>query len=425
MGKYISKTIIIALILCSVCFVTYKFYDVSNVEDTSTKNIKQNNNMLSMMIETEARSGKYELTPSSSWPTDSYVFNESLSKCENGGTLSWDDTNKKVVFEGNNIDKCYVYFNVYAPPSIIDYCTSGQSLSSCITTFGNQGSDISNIYIHDSNLENGAGDNSYRFAGANPNNYVCFGSDDATCPHENLYRIIGLIDGKIKLILSDGATTDMLGTDGGYYNTYSGASYNSSGYKGNGDLSKIGIYYWNKIIENTWSSTTTNTTNLNTNFLTYLDTKNTKWKEMIDDTTWYVGGLLYNNAAYTNAKTTYDYELGTNKGKTTITSKIGMMYLSEYYYGAAPEYWAKRGFDVSNGEDYRKAKDYNWLCIGLPEWTISRSTSGYNALCISANGALCDLRVDTTYVVRQSFNLISSVTYVSGTGTSTDPIRVK
>jgi hypothetical protein len=63
---------------------------------------------------------------------------------------------------------------------------------------GKQGEN--NIYYHDSNLENGAGDNSYRYAGANPNNYVCFGSDEATCPHENLYRIIGLIDGKIKLI---------------------------------------------------------------------------------------------------------------------------------------------------------------------------------------------------------------------------------
>lgn len=31
-----------------------------------------------------------------------------------------------------------------------------------------------------------AGDNSYRYAGVNPNNYVCFGSDEATCPTDNL-----------------------------------------------------------------------------------------------------------------------------------------------------------------------------------------------------------------------------------------------
>ena len=37
-----------------------------------------------------------------------------------------------------------------------------------------------------------AEDNSYRYAGANPNNYVCFGSDEETCPADNLYRIIGV-----------------------------------------------------------------------------------------------------------------------------------------------------------------------------------------------------------------------------------------
>ena len=106
---------------------------------------------------------------------------------------------------------------------------------------GTQGAN--NIYYHNSELTNGAGDNSYRFAGANPNNYVCFGSDDATCPTENLYRIIGVIDGKVKLISADGATTDMLGTDGGYINTYQTAwGSDSSYYKGNGDLTKIGTY---------------------------------------------------------------------------------------------------------------------------------------------------------------------------------------
>ena len=153
--------ITIAVILCSVCFVAYKFFNATKVEDTSTKNIKQNNNMLSMMIEIEAGSGKYEMTSTSSWPTGSYVFNSELSKCENGGTLQWDDTNKKVLFEGNNIDKCYVYFDVYIKPSL--------SISNYIKNLytGTQGEN--NIYYHDSSLTNGAGDNSYRYAGANPN----------------------------------------------------------------------------------------------------------------------------------------------------------------------------------------------------------------------------------------------------------------
>ena len=48
-------------------------------------------------------------------------------------------------------------------------------------------------------LANSAGDNSYRYAGANPNNYVCFGSTANTCPSKNLYRIIGVFGDQVKL----------------------------------------------------------------------------------------------------------------------------------------------------------------------------------------------------------------------------------
>ena len=42
------------------------------------------------------------------------------------------------------------------------------------------------LYYHDADLANGAEDNSYRYAGANPNNYVCFGSTTTPCP-EKIY----------------------------------------------------------------------------------------------------------------------------------------------------------------------------------------------------------------------------------------------
>ena len=56
------------------------------------------------------------------------------------------------------------------------------------------------IYYHTSSLANGAGDNSYRFSGANPNNYICFGSTASTCPSNNLYRIIGVFGDEVKII---------------------------------------------------------------------------------------------------------------------------------------------------------------------------------------------------------------------------------
>ena len=263
----------ITILLFCLCLLTYNFYNDSSIDDTSINNIKPHN-MLSIMLESSDGSGNYVMTTQNSWPTDGYVFNSELSKCENGGTLSWDKTNKRVEFSGNNIDKCYVYFDVDTSMSLAEYVVSQYT--------GTQG--VNGIYYHDANLTDGAGDNSYRYAGANPNNYVCFGSDDATCPTENLYRIIGVIDGKVKLIHAYGATTTMLGTNEGYVSTY-GSAFS---YKGNGDLTKIGRYKWNKTGDNTWSTSTTNTINLNNNFLTYLDSKNTKWKTMIADTTWYV-----------------------------------------------------------------------------------------------------------------------------------------
>ena len=502
MGKFITRTITIGVVLCGICFVTCNFHAATNIEDTPTNKINQNNNMLSMMLETDSGSGQYEKTSLSSWPTNGYVFNEQMSKCEQGSILKWDDANKKVIMEGNVSDKCYVFFDKYNPIKINSYsitpngnkitisisATSGtgtitkyfyskddgasyvESTSNTYTftnlakgTYkikayvldsnnkiseyisknieitsmnlseyvmsqytGTQGEN--NIYYHDANLTNGAGDNSYRFAGANPNNYVCFGSDDTICPHENLYRIIGLIDGKVKLISADGATTDMLGTDEGYVNTYQAANRRySSYYKGNGDLTKIGSYKWNIAGDNTWSTSTTNTTNLNKNFLAYLDGKNAKWKKMIADITWYVGGITRANGHNSNAKTAYDYEVGANKDTTTtVTSKIGMMYVSEYYYAASKDYWTLPGAN-NEGNDYRTAVNDNWLYTGLYEWAISRYSVGSDdAYGVSGGGFIVGDAVDDSngIAVRPSFSLSSSIKFTSGEGTKNSPIRI-
>ncbi len=415
MKKNIVK--ILAVILCSVCFVIYRFYNATNVGDTSIKDIKQNNDMLSMMLETSAGSGKYEVSSLNTWPTDGYVFNSELSKCENGSAITWDEETNALSFSGNKSEKCYIYFDKVL--TLTSYIISQYT--------GTQGEN--GLYHHDSSLTNGAGDNSYRFAGANPNNYVCFGNNAETCSTDNLYRIIGVIDGKVKLILSDGATTDMLGTDGGYVTPYSESGWTSSNYKGNGDLSKIGTYHWNTSGKNIWSSSTTNTTNLNTN---YIKNIGTKWKAMIDDTIWYVGGMVLDNGINTNVKTAYSYEIGANKdASTAVTTKIGMMYLSEYYYGATPYYWTFPG-NNTNKNDYRKSINDNWMHIGLSEWTISRDSLYTNlTFSVSSSGNIGHAFVssgvggDIGEVIRPVFCLKSSVQYSSGTGTSTDPIRIK
>ena len=327
---------------------------------------------------------------------------------------------------------------------VSDVAKKGDNLITAIQNLSTKSKpSYTGLYHHDASLTNGAGDNSYRFAGADPNNYVCFGSDDATCPTENLYRIIGVIDGKVKLIHAYGATTTMLGTDEGYVKTYQEAMSSNlelaqSFYKGKEDFTKIGTYKWNKTRNNTWSASTTNTINLNTNFLTYLDGKNTKWKNMIADTTWYVGGMSSTNGALSNAKTAYNYEVGANKdATTTVTSKIGLMYVCEYYYGATPDYWMLPGYDTNGnvndagtawiGEDYSKAYNDNWMSTGLIEWTLSRySDDSSRAFYVIDLGFV--VGVDVGYsrglVLRPSFSLSSSIKFTSGEGTAVNPIRI-
>ncbi len=329
--------------------------------------------------------------------------------------------------------------------SVSDVAKSGDNLVTAIENLSTKSKpSYTGLYHHDASLTNGAGDNSYRFAGADPNNYVCFGSDDTTCPTENLYRIIGVIDGKVKLIHAYGATTTMLGTNEGYAKTYKEAWGDNlelvqSFYKGKEDFAKIGTYKWNKTGDNTWSTSTTNTINLNTNYLTYLDGKNTKWKTMIADTTWYVGGMTPANGALSNAKTAYNYEVGANKdATTTVTSKIGLMYVSEYYYGATPDYWMLPGYDTNGnvndagtawiGEDYSKAINDNWLYTGLFEWTISRWSDGSDgAFDVDVYGDVDDSGVGYSDgdAVRPSFSLSSSIKFTSGEGTAVNPIRIK
>ena len=331
---------------------------------------------------------------------------------------------------GKNLNGKLMIQKEKVPSNIADVAKNGDNLVTALETLGAKGNlSLTGLYHHDASLTNGAGDNSYRFAGANPNNYVCFGSDEVTCPNENLYRIIGVIDGKVKLIHADGATTDMLGTDGGYVNTYQALLGNfSQYYKGNGDLTKIGSYQWDKIGDNTWSTSTTNTINLNTNYLTYLDSKNTKWKTMIVDTAWHVGGMNYNNGLATNAKTAYDYEVGVNKdANTTVTSKIGLMYVSDYYYAASKDYWILPGYN-SSGNNYKKSTNDNWLYTGLSEWTISRNSDGSgDAFAVARDGTVRGVAVGRSNgsAARPSFSLSSSIKFTSGEGTAVNPIRIK
>ncbi len=427
-------SIFLLCVVASIILVVKKSNSV--YEEESKPKVVKHKSMLSMNLEQTAGSGDYKTVTQSSWPTEGYKFNAELSKCENGSTLSWDDTKKAVIMQGNVSDKCYVYFDIWIP-SIADYCTSGTDLATCVKNFGDQGPSVSNIYIHNSSLTNGAGDNSYRYAGANPNNFVCFGSDASPCPIDNLYRIIGVFgenyhgaNGKqlVKLIKYDYMTTDELGTDGDYSQTYKEWGMDST-YKGTyGDGERIGVYYWNYkatgSATNTWSTSLLNKTNLNTNFINNIGTT---WANKIATVTWKVGGNTWANIGTKTSSVAYTNEItnpvttNTTDNATTYSAKIGLMYVSDYGFAASPDAWTLTMSSYNN----TTATNNNWLYMGLFEWTISRTAGdSLSADDVRSAGGLGTLSVSYYRGVRASFSLESSVSYVSGSGSMSDPVRI-
>ena len=467
-------------------------------EEEECKQIKKHVDTISMMLETEAGSGNYEMTTSSSWPTDGYVFNTELSKCENGGELSWDDANKTVLMSGNVSDKCYVYFDKYNSITINNNSITSNGNSITITidatagtgtiakylyskdngvsyvqsanntyTFtgldkgtynikayvqdsngknseiisktieitsitladyvkslytGTQGNN--GIYYHDANLTNGAGDSSYRYSGANPNNYVCFGTNTTPCPTDNLYRIIGVFGNNVKLIKYDYATSALLGTDGEYQGT---GTPNSSYYKGS--LTTINTYYWNNSTKkNTWSESLLNKTNLNTNFINNIGTE---WANKIATTTWKVGGNTYANIRDVIPATAYQNEIvnpvttNTTDNATEYSAKIGLMYVSDYGFGADPSAWTTTLYNYDGSVNGSTIRSLNWMHMGYYDWTLSRLAvySSY-AFNVSFDGRVNDFSVLNNRAVRPSFNLESSITYVSGSGSASDPMVI-
>ena len=377
-----KKVLLISGILLTFVIGVYFYYysdsQKSVLENSKSKQII-NSNSLTMMYETEYQSGEYQVSTETTWPQEGYTFNESISKCENGSKLTWDDENKKILLQTNTSDKCYVYFDK-EPLTLANYIINNVYVED----------GINGLYYHDgqgsyTNSDQEAGDYSYRYSGANPNNYVCFGSDEDACPEDNLYRIIGIFNNQVKLIKNI----------------------------------NIGKYSWGNTRR--WNETTKPDiyTTLNTTYYGILDET---WQRLIDQThIWQVGGMNHTN--YTAAtKTVYDYEVGPNQTGYKETMAIGLIYVSDYGYGASAENWI---LDLTN--EYSEIQNSNWLMKSINEWCISYVnawTPQNLAYAINESGNVDTLSMTFEYEIRPCFYLNSNIKYVSGDGTQQNPYRI-
>ncbi len=369
-----------------------------------------------------------------------------------------------------------------------DVCSEGELFADCIKELHDKSVyGASNLIYHDGEDDEAkgetsgdleAGDNSYRYAGSyeKVNNYICLGTS-CTENSDNLFRIVGIFgDDGIKVVKADYANKELLGegstkpegddvdttTHGSRYtgNPYQATTGNNEEKDGfthryKGSLNQVDRYRWQENgSESTpadWKTALLNTIHLNTNYYSKIEDS---YKSLIKKHTWIYGNK---NASWGNiatakdAKTVYNNELGTNakEEQKTDFQNIGLLYVSDYLYGATPNNWNKQpstgtwNYNMNSGKtdkegnpagsfpetqvnnDYRSVTDSNWLYMGLWEWLITINndrTIPVGAFHVRAPGDVRSYYVGThPFVVRPSFYLESNAKYKSGTGTASDP----
>ena len=447
---------IIVLISCVfvTCLVIIFAYNKSFNKNKHIEEIKENSSnkvpdMVSIMLETGVDTNKYELSSSNEYPTSKYEFNSVKSKCENGGTITYNETTKKLILKSNISTKCYAYFDVVPPdvtlaitnrPTIYGKlgtinCTGSSATynqqynrveissfngkySSCNLNYTDSTSkvNLASYIMGLSGKTQGTGkvvnENGYRYEGKNPNNYIWFNNE--------YWRIIGVFDsashgvsGKnlVKIIRAetlDGlawhksntndwtASSLKLLLNGAYYNAQDGTS---SGYcygysttaTANCDYTKRGIQ--------------------------------SGYRGMIASVTWHLGGYS-SNSATTDAF--YGYERGTTvySGRpTSTTGYIGLMYPSDYGYSVLSSSCAR----TTNLGSYNSANcaGQSWLYGKGYEWTLTPfSSNSLSVFILDNNGYVGTFYANSGYGSRPVLYLDASVYKIDGDGSLNNPYIV-
>ena len=273
----------------------------------------------------------------------------------------------------------------------------------------------------------------YRYVGAEVNNYVSFNND--------LYRIIGVFDSN-----SHGVSgTEMVklirarilgGASWGVYNTDSSTgtcSGDANDWTGKSTTSKANLnvllneYFYNKTeTSSTYGDCANWTYFFNDNDLKTKDCSDiitygidSSLRGYIESATWY----LYGSDANQSKQNWYLCERGgnsctpsgPNQGDASVTSKMGLMYLSDYLYAS--------GYNSSTNTTTPADSYYgnkNWLYKGW-EWTQTPSASSATKVWNVVLGFAEIKEARSMSGWRPTFYLKSSVYVTGGDGSFDDP----
>ena len=223
-----------------------------------------------------------------------------------------------------------------------------------------------------------------RYYGASPNNYVYFNCDSYPSTNCELWRIIGVFDGKIKLMRNE--SIGSMAYDDDYQDTYlqqlTSSDSNSvikmlqydndsevtakllapSG-DGQNDYSSSSLqkilnnYYYNKL----------NYTGTITYDFTNTGIKNDTTRNMIAETTWNLGGWgssdLFSNEMYEKERgtTTVSNPSDGITRTTTWTGKIALAYPSDYGYATDLSKCSQTLYDYDNSTDSYACRTNDWM----------------------------------------------------------------
>ena len=438
-------SVFIAIILVLVIIVYNNSYKNDVYVENKTNNKNQVPGLISLMLETKAGSGIYNVSPDGIVPAKGYELNTEKSGCENGGTITYNETTKKFILKSNISTKCYAYFDVMPPDVTLSItnrpttygklgsinCTNSNAsynqkynrveissidkkYTSCTLNYTDSTSktNLATYIIGLSGTTQGTGqvvnEKGYRYEGKNPNNYVWFNNE--------YWRIIGVFDntshgqsGKnlVKIIREE---------------LLSGLAFdknNSSNWTTSSLRSLLNENYYNAT-NGTESGYCYNYSNVITNNCNYTKIGiQDKYRKMIANVTWYLGGHTTYNVT-TDAL--YGYERGSNvvsPAPTSTTGYIGLMYPSDYGYSALASSCAR----TTNVSSYRSnnCSGSSWLYGKGIEWTITPGGTANYVYYIDNYGF-----VDRYYAIygngiRPVVYLDSTVYKVSGTGSIDSP----
>ena len=284
-----------------------------------------------------------------------------------------------------------------------------------------------------------------RYYGASPNNYIYFNCETYPDTNCELWRIIGVVDGKVKLIRNESlSTTYSWDTSASTINSGKGINEWSQadlmkllnpGHESNTDLNSSGtsITVNNSLYYNSGSGTCYNGESNATTTCDFTSTglKNDTTRNMISNSTYYLGGgssaRIYSNASLTNERGT-SVVSNPSDGITRTTSwtgKIGLMYPSDYGYATDFTKCSQNLYNYSSSTDSYACRTNDWLYNGAYQWLLTpySSFASYAWLVYSA-GSVYNGYVYGAFGVRPVLYLNSVLVIESGSGTESDPYRI-